>query len=74
MLHLFARVVSDLCRSAEILMHAFELLGAFDEIVSLGWRDQINLMQGYACYWGDVNASLQSAYTNSSTSRFVTLA
>jgi coatomer subunit delta len=47
-LHLFARVVSDLCRSAEereISRHAFELLGAFDEIVSLGWREQINLMQ-----------------------------
>jgi len=47
-LHLFARVVSDLCRSAEereISRHAFELLSAFDEIVSLGWREQINLMQ-----------------------------
>ena len=47
-LHLFARVVSDLCRSAEereILRNAFELLGAFDEIVSLGFREQINLMQ-----------------------------
>ncbi|GJJ13281.1 hypothetical protein Clacol_007532 [Clathrus columnatus] len=47
-LHLFARVVSDLCRTAderEISRQAFELLGAFDEIVSLGWREQINLMQ-----------------------------
>ena len=47
-LHLFARVVSDLCRTAEereILKNAFELLGAFDEIVSLGYREQINLMQ-----------------------------
>ncbi|KAI5115635.1 hypothetical protein M0805_002882, partial [Coniferiporia weirii] len=47
-LHLFARVVSDMCRSAEereILKNAFELLGAFDEIVSLGYREQINLMQ-----------------------------
>ena len=47
-LHLFARVVSDMCRSAEereILRNAFELLGAFDEIVSLGFREQINLMQ-----------------------------
>ncbi|KAI0652552.1 hypothetical protein C8Q79DRAFT_1100874 [Trametes meyenii] len=47
-LHLFARVVSDLCRSAdqrEILKNAFELLGAFDEIVSLGYREQVNLMQ-----------------------------
>ncbi|KAF8722654.1 hypothetical protein AX14_009718 [Amanita brunnescens Koide BX004] len=47
-LHLFARVVSDVCRSAderEILKHAFELLGAFDEVVSLGYREQVNLIQ-----------------------------
>lgn len=47
-LHLFARVVSDMCRSAdekEILGSSFELLGAFDEIVSLGYREQVNLMQ-----------------------------
>ncbi|KAF8527231.1 hypothetical protein JB92DRAFT_2867933 [Gautieria morchelliformis] len=45
MLHLFARLVTDLCLSAEILRHASELPAAFDEIVSLAWRDQINLMQ-----------------------------
>lgn len=47
-LHLFARIVSDLCRSAdqrEILKMSFELLGAFDEIVSLGYREPVNLMQ-----------------------------
>lgn len=47
-LHLFARVVSDMCRSAdqrEILKNGFELLGAFDEIVSLGYREMVNLMQ-----------------------------
>ena len=47
-LHLFARVVSDMCRSAdqrEIVAHQFELLMAFDEIVSLGYREQVNLMQ-----------------------------
>ena len=47
-LHLFARVVSDMCRSAdqrEILRNAFELLEAFDEIVSLGYREPLNLMQ-----------------------------
>ena len=47
-LHLFARVVSDICRSAderEILKNAFELLGAFDEVVSLGYREQVGLMQ-----------------------------
>lgn len=44
----FARVVSDICRSAdqrEILKNAFELLEAFDEIVSLGYRESVNLMQ-----------------------------
>lgn len=47
-LHLFARVVSDMCRSAderEILGKAFEILGAFDEVVSLGYRENVNLMQ-----------------------------
>ncbi|KAF7439906.1 hypothetical protein PC9H_000243 [Pleurotus ostreatus] len=48
-LHLFARVVSDMCRGAiderEISRNAFELLGAFDEIVSFGYREQVNLMQ-----------------------------
>ena len=47
-LHLFARVVSDLCRSAdqrEILKMSFELLGAFDEIVSLSFREPVTLMQ-----------------------------
>src|SRR5882724_1214764 len=45
-LHLFARVVSDMCRSAdqrEILRNPFKLLGPFDEIVSLGYREQVNL-------------------------------
>ncbi|EJD37240.1 snare-like protein [Auricularia subglabra TFB-10046 SS5] len=47
-LHLVARVVSDTCRTPderEILAHAFTLLAAFDEIVSLGYRENINLMQ-----------------------------
>ncbi|KAG2022455.1 archain 1 [Coprinopsis cinerea AmutBmut pab1-1] len=47
-LHLFARVVSDICRSAderEIILNAFELLGAFDEIVSAGYRENVNLTQ-----------------------------
>lgn len=47
-LHLFARVVGDMCRSAdqrEILKNAFDLLEAFDEIVSLGYREPLNLMQ-----------------------------
>ncbi|KZP27715.1 hypothetical protein FIBSPDRAFT_780635 [Athelia psychrophila] len=47
-LHLFARVVADMCRSVderEILKNSFELLGAFDEVVSLGYREQVNMMQ-----------------------------
>lgn len=47
-LHLFARVVSDMCRSAdqrEILKNAFDILEAFDEIVSMGYRESVNLMQ-----------------------------
>ncbi|KAJ1302410.1 hypothetical protein OPQ81_002728 [Rhizoctonia solani] len=47
-LHLLARVVSDICRSAderEISRNAFELLGAFDEVVNLGYREQVGLAQ-----------------------------
>ncbi|KAF9786887.1 hypothetical protein BJ322DRAFT_1099272 [Thelephora terrestris] len=47
-LHLIARVVSDMCRNAEereILKNAFDLLGAFDEIVSLGYREPVSLVQ-----------------------------
>jgi hypothetical protein len=47
-LHLFARVVSDMCRTAderEIQKQSFELLSAFDEIVSMGYREQVNLIQ-----------------------------
>ncbi|KAF5366311.1 hypothetical protein D9758_005714 [Tetrapyrgos nigripes] len=47
-LHLFSRVVSDMCKTPderEILHKAFEILGAFDEIVSLGYREQVNFMQ-----------------------------
>ncbi|KAG2174386.1 hypothetical protein INT43_004409 [Umbelopsis isabellina] len=47
-LHLFARVVADTCRSCderEILNNAFELLSAFDEIISEGYRENVNLSQ-----------------------------
>jgi hypothetical protein len=47
-LHLFARTVSDMCRSLDerdVLRNAFELLGAFDEIVSLGYRENVGLQQ-----------------------------
>ncbi len=47
-LHLFARIVSDICLTVEereILKNTFDLLSAVDEIVSLGYREPLNLMQ-----------------------------
>lgn len=47
-LHLFAQVVSSICRSLderEILRNAFELLSAFDELVNLGYRENLTLPQ-----------------------------
>ncbi|KAI8082782.1 uncharacterized protein BX664DRAFT_301207 [Halteromyces radiatus] len=47
-LHLFARVVTDTCRSCDerdILNNSFELLFAFDEIISEGYRENVNLSQ-----------------------------
>jgi hypothetical protein len=47
-LHLFAQVVSSICKSLderEILKHAFELLSAFDELVCLGYRENLTLSQ-----------------------------
>lgn len=47
-LHLFARTVSDTCRTLDerdVLRNSFELLGAFDEIVSLGYRENVGLQQ-----------------------------
>ncbi|KAG0167425.1 hypothetical protein DFQ28_006098 [Apophysomyces sp. BC1034] len=47
-LHLFARVVTDICGSCderEILQNSFEVLCAFDEIISEGYRENVNLAQ-----------------------------
>jgi hypothetical protein len=47
-LHLYAQVVSSICKSLderEILKHAFELLSAFDELVTLGYRENLTLSQ-----------------------------
>ncbi|KAF2843495.1 hypothetical protein M501DRAFT_985604 [Patellaria atrata CBS 101060] len=47
-LHLFAQVVSSICKSLderEILRNAFELLSAFDELVTLGYRENLSLSQ-----------------------------
>jgi len=47
-LHLFAQVVTSVCKSLderEILRNAFELLSAFDELVNLGYRENLTLSQ-----------------------------
>ncbi|KAK7206293.1 coatomer subunit delta [Myxozyma melibiosi] len=47
-LHLFSQIVTTLCKSSderEILANAFELLSAFDEIVALGYRENLTLSQ-----------------------------
>ncbi|KAI5845929.1 putative coatomer subunit delta [Tricharina praecox] len=47
-LHLFAQVVASVCKSLderEILRNSFELLSAFDEVVALGYRENLSLQQ-----------------------------
>ena len=47
-LHLFAQVVSSICKSLderEILRNAYELLSAFDELVTLGYRENLSIGQ-----------------------------
>ncbi|MCJ1475455.1 hypothetical protein MMC13_004117 [Lambiella insularis] len=47
-LHLFAQVVSSICKSLderEILRNAYELLSAFDELVTLGYRENLSIAQ-----------------------------
>ena len=47
-LHLFAQVVTSTCQSfdeREILRNAYELLSAFDEIVTLGYRENLTISQ-----------------------------
>ncbi|KAG0049816.1 Coatomer subunit delta [Gryganskiella cystojenkinii] len=47
-LQLVARVVSSTCRptdAREVDRNAFELLSSFDEIISLGYRENVNLAQ-----------------------------
>ena len=47
-LHLFAQVVTSTCRSLderEILRNSYELLSAFDELVTLGYRENLSLSQ-----------------------------
>lgn len=47
-LALFSRVIGEYCRSPtekEISVHAFELLSVFDEIISLGYRENVTLGQ-----------------------------
>ncbi|KAF3929538.1 hypothetical protein ABW19_dt0204551 [Dactylella cylindrospora] len=47
-LHLFSQVVGNVCKSLderEILRNVFELMSAFDEVVSLGYRENLSLSQ-----------------------------
>jgi len=47
-LRLFARVVPEYCRTfdeTEIRENAFNLISAFDEIIALGYRENVNLAQ-----------------------------
>ncbi|EMR64627.1 putative coatomer subunit delta protein [Eutypa lata UCREL1] len=47
-LHLFAQVVTSTCRSLderEIVRNAYELLSAFDELVTLGYRENLTISQ-----------------------------
>ncbi|CAK7198189.1 coatomer subunit delta [Sporothrix eucalyptigena] len=47
-LHLFAQVVTGLCKSLderEITRNAFELLSAFDELVTQGYRENLTMSQ-----------------------------
>ncbi|KAI9834005.1 MAG: hypothetical protein M1826_005910 [Phylliscum demangeonii] len=47
-LHLFAQIVSSICKTLEereILRNAFELLSAFDELISMGYRENLTLSQ-----------------------------
>ncbi|ESO02206.1 hypothetical protein HELRODRAFT_188623 [Helobdella robusta] len=47
-LRLFARVIPEYCKNveeSEIIEQAFQLIFAFDEIVALGYRENVNLAQ-----------------------------
>ena len=47
-LHLFAQVVNSICKKPderEILRNAFELLSAFDELITMGYRENLTMAQ-----------------------------
>jgi len=46
-LRLFSRVIPEYCKleEADVVDHAFDLIFAFDEIVALGYRENVNLAQ-----------------------------
>lgn len=47
-LHMFARIIPEFCNSiseAEVAMSAFDLISAFDEVVSMGYKEGVTLHQ-----------------------------
>lgn len=46
-LHLLSRIVSDFCRGSvtepEVLSRSFEVLSSFDEVISMGYREKVDL-------------------------------
>jgi hypothetical protein len=47
-LHLFAQLVTSICKTLderEISRNAFDLLSAFDEVIALGYRENLSLAQ-----------------------------
>jgi uncharacterized membrane protein YgcG len=47
-LRLFARLVPEYCRSLtqqDVLLNAFDLISAFDEVIALGYRESVNVSQ-----------------------------
>ena len=47
-LHMFAQVVQSICKKLEereIVRNAFELLSAFDELVTMGYRENLSMSQ-----------------------------
>ncbi|CDW54553.1 coatomer subunit delta [Trichuris trichiura] len=62
-LKLFSRVVPEYCQKADeksVMDHVFELVFAFDEIVALGYRENVNLSQ--ICTYVDMDSHDERVY------------